>query len=108
VEKFGLAITVGALLACGAFGSLETHHVLTGPPGPPSQGVQIFLQGQPSPPGLHEVAIVQAVGTGNKAKLETVIDGLKVEGQQLGCTAVINAKIDQGSGTASATGTCMR
>jgi uncharacterized protein YbjQ (UPF0145 family) len=33
---------------------------------------------------------------------------LQAEAGQLGCFAVVNVKIDQGSSTASGTGTCVR
>lgn len=94
-------------LAAGC-GTLESRHVLTGPPGPPRGDVHIVLMGQPVPEGLQEVAIVQAVGTGVYARLEDVVGGLKAEGGRLGCTAIVNVKIDQGSHTASGTGTCVR
>jgi hypothetical protein len=99
------AVLCVALSGCG---SLTTHNVLTGAPAPPhGGGARVFLQGQPVPPGLREVAIVQAVGTGTKADLESVTSGLVLEAQRLGCTAIANVKIDQGSGTASGTGVCM-
>jgi hypothetical protein len=105
------ALALVAFVAIAAFagcGTLQTHHVLTGPPAPPRGGVRIFLQGQPSPTGVQEVAIVQAVGTGEYARLERVVEGLQSEAGQLGCFAVVNVKIDQGSSTASGTGTCVR
>jgi hypothetical protein len=98
---------LAALLLAGC-GTLETRHVLTGPPGQPRGDVRIVLQGQPTPPGLQEVAIVQAVGTGMYARLENVIGGLTTEAGSLGCSAVVNVKIDQGNTTASGTGTCVR
>jgi uncharacterized protein YbjQ (UPF0145 family) len=52
--------------------------------------------------------VVQAIGKGPHADLAHVIDGLKAEAARLGCTAVINVKVDQGASTASGTGVCMR
>lgn len=103
--------TAAVLLACLALsgcGTIRTGHVLTGQPGPPRGGVRIVLQGQPMPADVDEVAIVQAVGTGVYARLENVVTALQDEAGRLGCDAVLNVKIDQGSTTASGTGTCVR
>ena len=97
---------VVVFLGCG---TTQTYHVMTGYPGPPHGGdVAVFLLGQPGPPGLVEVGIVQAVGTGMEADLAHVVAGLKSEAAKLGCVAIVNMKIDQGSSTASGTGTCLR
>ena len=100
-------LLLAALLS--ACGSTTTHHVLTGVQGPPHGGdVLIVLQGQTPPPGGQEVGVVQAIGRGTHADLAHVVDGLKQEAARLGCTAVINVKVDQGASTASGTGVCMR
>jgi hypothetical protein len=103
-----VGLMVAGLATIAGCGTLQTHHVLTGPPGPPRGDVRVVLQGQPVPADMQEVAIVQAVGTGPYARLENVIGGLTAEAGQLGCSAVVNVKIDQGSTTASGTGTCVR
>jgi len=105
--KTWLMLPLTALVAAGC-GTMQSRHVLTGPPGPPRGGVRVVLQGQPVPDGLQEVAIVQAVGTGMYARLEDIVGGLQAEAGSLGCSAVVNVKIDQGSTTASGTGTCVR
>lgn len=91
-----------------ACGSTKTHRVVTGQPGAAHAGdVALYMAGSPTPP-LDEVAIVQAVGQGAHADLEHVVQGLKKEAGQLGCTVLANVKIDQRSGTASGTAICAR
>jgi hypothetical protein len=102
-----LALVVGALaLACG---SLDVHRVVTGPVGPPSGApVSVYLDTQPPPTAFQEVAIVQAVGRGNRAHLAALLEGLKQEAASMGCDAVIRVRVDQGSSTASAIGVAVR
>ncbi len=93
---------------CLGCGTTKMHRVITGTPGPAHSGpVLVVMQGMRSPP-YEEIAIVQAVGQGSHADLEHVVAGMKKEAQKLGCTALINVKVDQGSGTASGTGICAR
>jgi hypothetical protein len=106
--RVAVTALLAACFAVAGCGTMRTGHVLTGQPGPPRGGVRIFLQGQPMPAGVEEVAIVQAVGSGVYARLENVVAGLQEEAGRLGCDAVLNVKIDQGSSTASGTGTCVR
>jgi hypothetical protein len=65
------------------------------------------MLGSPTPE-FEEVAILQAVGKAGHADLEHVVKGLRTEAAKLGCTAVVNVKVDQGDGTASGTGICAR
>jgi hypothetical protein len=102
--------SLGTLLAWAlGCGSLQTHHVLTGQAGAPYPGdVRIVLDGAAQPPGLQEVAIIQAVGTGAHANLQDLVAGLKTEAQSLGCDTVVNVHVDQGDSTASASGVAAR
>jgi hypothetical protein len=94
------------LFACG---STTTHHVVTGAVGAPHAGdVQIVMGDQAPPPGLNEVALLQAIGRGTHADLEHVIDGLKQEARTQGCTVIAKVKIDQGASVASGTGVCLK
>lgn len=100
-----LPVPLALLLACAY---TTTHRVMTGSPSAAHSGeVAVFMVGTPPPP-YQEVAIVQAVGNGGHADLEHVVEGLKEEARRLGCTAIVNVKVDQGSGTASGTGICGR
>lgn len=95
-------LLTGVLSACGR---LQNHHVLTGSAGTPSTGpVRIVMEGGPLPDGFVEVAIVQSVGSGNKAALEPLVSGLKQEAQALGCNTVVRVRVDQGSQHATAVG----
>jgi hypothetical protein len=106
VRQVGIAFIalalLGAVVACGR---LEAHYVLTGTAGAPYTGdVRIVLEGAPEPEGVQEVAIVQAVGTQQHARLEDLMEALKGQARSLGCNAVVHVRVDQGSETASASG----
>lgn len=103
--RLAASLAIASIAACGY---TSTHRVVTGQPGPPHQGeVALYMAGTPAPP-LDEVAIVQAVGNGHHADLEHVVSGLKKEAARLGCDALANVKIDQGSSSASGTAICAR
>jgi hypothetical protein len=103
-----LIFTVIAALSTTACGSLSTHRVMTGnaqAPVAPSS-VRVLLADAPVPASFAEVAIVESIGRGTYADLEHVIAGLQQEAARLGCTYVVHVRVDQGSGTATGTGTC--
>lgn len=102
-------IGAAVLVLMTACSQVRTHHVVTGTPGPPTAGpVTTVMQGSPVPFAYREIAIVQAVGTGGDADLEHVVRGLQKDAAALGADAVINVRIDQGSGQASGTGIAVR
>ena len=89
----------------GACGTIENHHVVTGALAAPYQGqIRIAMENAPVPDDFIEIAIVQSVGTGIKAKLEYVIEGLKDEARRLGANSVMRIRVDQGSNSATAVG----
>jgi len=101
-----LTLSVACLAGCGWTSS---HVVMTGTAAAPYQGeVRIVLESAPVPAGLEEVAIVQAVGHGLDADLEHILAGLKDQARALGCDTVVRVHIDQGNGTASASGVAAR
>jgi hypothetical protein len=100
--KNAILVLAASALGCG---TLTTHHVLTGPrAGPYSGNVRVVLEGVAEPPGLQEVAIIQAVGDGTRANLESLVSGLQEEAASLGCDIVVHVHVDQGSSKASASG----
>lgn len=107
MKAFHLVVwaVIGSLAACAY---TTRHRVVTGRPGAPYAGeVALYMAGAAAPP-YEEVAIVQAVGQGAHADLEHVVNGMKREAAELGCNALTNVKIDQGSNTASGTAICAR
>lgn len=97
------------LLLTAACGATRTNAVVTGKPQPPTRGdVKVVMDGAPVPDGVEEIAIVQALGQGTHADLAHVIEGLKAESAKHGCDMVVRVKVDQGAGTASANGVCVR
>ena len=97
------------LVGVGACGTTELHHVVTGSVGPPRSGNVRFLMGdEPVPPELHEVAVLQVLGTGSNANRQRVLEGLEVDARALGCTVVAMIQIDRGVSVASGTAVCLR
>lgn len=100
-----IAMSMALLCAGCSFGKIEADRVITGRPrAAHSASVAIFMEGQPLPGALEEIAIVQVVGSGNHAKLDEITDRLRAEARALGCTVVANVRFDRGVDTASATG----
>jgi hypothetical protein len=95
---------LAAALASAACGT-RTYHVMVGTAAAPNQGrIALFLNGARAPEGFQEVAVVQAVGN----DMERVVTALQREAAQLGCDAIVNLRIDQGSSETSATGMAVR
>lgn len=98
-----VALVVFATAGCGAIAS---SHVLTGTPLQRSAGVRVFMEGQGAPASFREIAIIQTVGSGVYANLADVVGGLQERAASLGCTVVVNVRVDTGSATSSGTGVC--
>ena len=96
---------VAAALAGAACTGTRTYHVMVGTAAAPHQGrIALFLDGARAPEAFEEVALVQAVG----GDMERVVAALQREAAQLGCDAIVNMRIDQGSNGTSATGMAVR
>jgi hypothetical protein len=94
---------------CCPVGVVRTEAVLTGKAGQAHVGrVEILLEGQPAPPILEEVAIVQAQVQGTYVSLERLLDSLRNQAASLGCNALVRVKIAQGESMASAIGIAVR
>lgn len=101
----GLALT--ALPACG---HVETHEAMLHAAAPRAGSpVELYMADQPLPSrAFTEIAIVQAVGFGNKAEPEELAAALTARAAELGCDAVIRAAIDLGYSRGHAAGVCVR
>lgn len=106
--RMRLIFAVAIAASTAACGSLTLHRVMTGNAQQPIDpyAVRVLLADAAVPPSFQEVAIVEAIGRGTDADLEHVVAGLRQEAAALGCTYVVHVRIDQGSGTATGTGTC--
>jgi hypothetical protein len=97
-------LVVAASLSAACVGT-RTYRVLVGNTAAPHQGrIALFLNGARAPDAFEEVAVVQAVG----GDMEHVVTALQREAAQLGCDAIVNMRIDQGSSVTSATGMAVR
>lgn len=87
-----------SLVGCG---NLTSERFITGRQYPQHQGsVRVILENDAPPEHYEEIAIVRAVGTGTKANLDSVFDGLRDEAHRVGANAVIRVRIDHGNGVA--------
>lgn len=103
-----LAMTAGAsLVGCG---HVETHAAMLREPAPPTgRRVELYLAEQEAPArSLYDVAIVQAIGSGDDANPEAVTRALVERAGALGCDAVVRVTIDQGYSRAHAAGVCVK
>ncbi|MBI2391050.1 MAG: hypothetical protein HYV09_15770 [Deltaproteobacteria bacterium] len=84
---------VAVLAGCG---SIRTYRfALDRPAGAMSPArPAVFLEGQLPSTNMRELAIVEAVGTGNKASAETVIGAMQDEATRWGASAIVRVKID--------------
>jgi len=93
-------------LGLAGCGTLESSHVLTGAPRAQSAGARVVMEGQGTPASFQEIAILQTVGSGHYANLADVVAELRDHAARLGCTIVVNVRVDTGSATSSGTGVC--
>lgn len=107
-----LAFALGLALSASAVGCghTETHVAMLRAASPPvAHEVEIYLAQQPLPMRrFSEVALVQAVGFGDEAETEAVIEALRKRAGQTGCDAVTRVYVDVGYARAHAAGVCVR
>lgn len=104
----GIAALVG-LTAIGC-GHVETHQALLRAPQPPTgKRVELYMSDQGAPArAFYEIALIQAIGYGNRAHPEDLADALSDKAAKLGCDAILRTVIDQGYTRAHASGVCVR
>jgi hypothetical protein len=108
VRSFALA--VGCLLLATACGHVETHEAMLRPAQPRTvKQVELYMADQPLPARpFYEIAIVQAVGFGNKSGPEDLAEALSARAGSLGCDAVVRTNIDLGYSRGHAAGVCVK
>jgi hypothetical protein len=88
----------GAALLLTACGTVTTYRFpLDKPtgqisPAPP----QVFFEGSLPSEAMQELAMVEAVGTGNKASVEEVVNAMQLEASRWGASAIVRVKVDCG------------
>lgn len=93
------------LVACG---HTDFSEVVLRTPTAARGPVPIWVKGQDPARPYYDVAIVQAVGSGNESAPEDVVAALSARGGRLGCDAVVRVDVTQGTGRTHAAGVCVR
>lgn len=75
---------------------------------PARDRADLYVGDQAAPKPFYEVALVQVVGFGNEANMESVSRALAARGGALGCDALVKVSIDTGSALAHGYGVCVR
>jgi len=85
---------VPALAGCG---TLETYRFQYGAANPPSRRPAVYFEGNaPNVATMHEIALVEAVGTGTKADMQDVVNALIDEAYRFGANAIVRVRVDCG------------
>ena len=103
-----LALALAALAALVGCGHTDFSEVVLRPVTAPTGSVAIFVKGKDPARPFYDVALVQAVGSGNESDPEEVVAALAARGGQLGCDAVVRVDITQGSARTHAAGVCVK
>lgn len=54
----------------------------------------VFFEGNLPTEAMQELAMVEAVGSGNKASVEDVVGAMQLEGARWGASAIVRVKVD--------------
>ncbi len=89
------ALACALLVGCGSITTYrfpldkQTGQISAAPP-------QVFFEGSMPTEAMQELAMVEAVGTGNKASVEEVVGALQLEASRWGANAIVRVKVDCG------------
>lgn len=98
-----------ALLGLAACGHTEVHALLLRPhEAPAAHDPDLYFEGRGPGRPVYELAIVQVIGFGADANPEDVASALVARGRELGCDAIVRARVDQGVTRAHGVGVCVR
>lgn len=87
------ALCCALLVGCGSITTYRfpldkpTGQISAAPP-------QVFFEGNMPDAAMQELAMVEAVGTGNRASVEEVVNALQLEASRWGASAVVRVKVD--------------
>lgn len=96
------------VLVLSGCGHTDFSEIVLRPPTAPRGAVPVYVKGQTPEREYYDVALVQAVGTGNEGDPESVVAALAERGGQLGCDAVVRVDITQGIARTHAAGVCVK
>ena len=105
--RFVLVALAGVALA--GCGYTETHDVvLRSQTAIRPHAVEVYVGTQAPVRPFYEVALVQVVGHGNEANMESVTRALGARASALGCDAIVRVRVDSGYAMANGVGVCVR
>jgi hypothetical protein len=97
--RFFLILLVGC-------GTTEVHEVLLRPVAPSRKEVPVYVVGQPIQRRMDDAAIVQVFASGEDRR--RVLTSLGSRGLDLGCDAIVRARVDEGHTMSVGSGVCVR
>lgn len=100
-------IVWAAALTLGCGQTVVHRWMLAAPQRPTNAPVRVFSSRGATPPS-HEIALIEAVGTGNQAEGDLVLNALQREAMSLGCNGVVRVELAQGESTVVATGVAVQ
>lgn len=95
----------GLAIGCAEF---QDGAALLAAPGPRYDGPITILEGGSLPPGLHEVALLQACGTGTHGAHDRLLRELTGYARDLGCDTIARVHWDEAGFSRGVTGLCLR
>jgi hypothetical protein len=101
------ALVTSATLAAGC-GTMETHAAMFREAQPSAGRVDIYMVTQSVDRPYYEIALVEAIGSGDRMDAEHLVAALRAKAQSVGCNGVIRVQIDVGYTRAHAAGVCVR
>ncbi|MGZ3422091.1 MAG: hypothetical protein ACXVEE_29745 [Polyangiales bacterium] len=110
MKKLLLSFALLASLSTIACGRVDTYrYALSRPTGVVSSSPPaVFLEGQTPQGGMEELAMVEAVGYGNKSDMGNVVRALQDEAARWGANAVVRVRVDCGYSTCHGWGVAVK
>jgi hypothetical protein len=106
VIKVAVLVSVMGAAACAPH--VEVHEAMLRSAPAVAREPVLYLEGQSIEVPFYELGFVQAVGFGNGADPDALVDALKSRGAALGCQGLAKVTIDQGYMRGHAAGVCIR
>lgn len=96
------------LALSGCAGMSETHQIVLRPLTAPSHEIRVYAEAQHVDRPVDDVALVQVFAWGTDAEPAAIFSRLALRGAELGCDAVVHARVDRGRTQSVGSGVCVK